>query len=740
MGHVPDVSPRLGIQANSGPDVPLANPVYLSDSAAFVLRQRSRAARALVSEHVGTVTCNCLLCRRAARDRVQPELSLPWLQATQAARIAVTQDVEDPGERPSTAGSICSSTALGLRRAKEKKVSTYPPQTAVRIDEARKHIRWAREEQAQPAQRPETEQEAKQWREAAIRSHSCLARLRAAEQELAQLTSNPVGKGSLDELNDAFAEKQQELADADAEAQAAREELERLGPDSDIEEAARLAAERAGVALQPRGFVWLLKVAAACAPVETNADPLDTHSDVRAYTRLSTSSFRTEGVSLEAQLGVRIPDTVILHKGKPQRRFSLDSQGRVQVTPMKSSAELLRVLKEFAKRATRPRTSASGHGVRASTPATRRPTAKRMPKSQSTGTIKRLGSAPTLTWEDDGRGTGMAASPVAEVAVLHYRMEGMEEGWYTPLPYEERPRSSQQTRSVEARGPVRSPTVRLMTYAEAMAQMQGVGKLPHDFWEEIRLLQVPVQSATIGATTRYILYDFNSGSVHNIEPQEQVPRGQLLSGPSSQTRNVGLRSREEALRVAAVPQRLNDWLFRSRRGQNYHTLVRGRFEFILDEADGALWLVHASRLFLERRREVPDPPPPAEEVRYFAEEEFAQLMRQEELRLSQNIKRFVNPDAGGADGMPTFTLNAADRLGGARIPQELSKYYEAGNFMLQHYAESKAAEAKSQEPAGSGGRAVGLQVWFRRWAKGAGRRQPRHRQALAGAAAAHSGT
>lgn len=364
-----------------------------------------------------------------------------------------------------------------------------------------------------------------------------------------------------------------------------------------------------------------------------------------------------------------------------------------------------------------------------------------MPRSQSTGTIKRLVPITQPTWGDDGRGAGMAANPVAEVAVLHYRMEGMEEGWYTPLPDEERPRSSPQTRSVEDRGVGRSSTVRLMTYAEAMAQMKGVGKLPHDFWEEIRLLQYPVQSAKVGTATRYILYDFNSGSAHNIEPQEQVPWGSLLSGPASQTRNIGLRSREEALRVAAVPQRLNDWLFRSKRGQHYHKLLRGRFEFILDEADGALWLVHASRLFLERRKEVPDRRPPVEEVRYFAEEEFAQLMKAEELRLSQNIKRFVNSDAGGsgADGKPAFTLNAADRLGGAKIPQELSKYYEASNFMLQHYAESKAAEANGQEPTGGGGRAVGLQVWFRRWAQGAGRRQPRNRKALAGAAATHSG-
>ncbi|CAK0854217.1 unnamed protein product [Prorocentrum cordatum] len=64
---------------------------------------------------------------------------------------------------------------------------------------------------------------------------------------------------------------------------------------------------------------------------------------------------------LKRELGVKIPETVILEiKGKPKRRYHMDSEGLLQAASMKTSAELLRVLRDFVRRAGRPRLPAAG--------------------------------------------------------------------------------------------------------------------------------------------------------------------------------------------------------------------------------------------------------------------------------------------------------------------------------------------------------------------------------------------
>jgi len=163
----------------------------------------------------------------------------------------------------------------------------------------------------------------------------------------------------------------------------------------------------------------------------------------------------------------------------------------------------------------------------------------------------------------------------------------------------------------------------------------------------------------------------------------------------------------------------------------------------LDEADGTLWLVNASRLVLERRSETEKKKSNVEdEVRYFEEDDFAQLMDEEDLRLTQNIKRFVNQDPASPREVgqtPTFKLRDADRYAGVRVPEELLTFYWAEQEMLRQYTEEVANQTDRKPSPWGGGRAVGLHTWFRWWARASGlrgRRLQRPRAAGGGGAEA----
>ncbi|CAE8619315.1 unnamed protein product, partial [Polarella glacialis] len=211
--------------------------------------------------------------------------------------------------------------------------------------------------------------------------------------------------------------------------------------------------------LVSRDFVWLLRVMADAAA----ADPADADQKANSrYSGFDLADPKKHERSLQGLMGVMIPETVVLEKGKPRKRYVLDAAGRVQVTRMKTSAELLRVLREFVKKATKPRvTGADGRrdpttpctgGSRPATGAMRpgkgqghgspSPGAgKGMRQSRSEGSLSASLPAP------DGLSVGFggpAAAPLAEVAVLHYN-DGMS---------------------------------RLMMCAEALSQMKGASKLP----------------------------------------------------------------------------------------------------------------------------------------------------------------------------------------------------------------------------------------------------------------------
>jgi len=619
----------------------------------------------------------------------------------------------------------------------------HTPPTATKIDEARKQIRYAREAHELPHAVDRAKGQV--WRDVAFRQHRCLAELRACEQELAHLQDAVSSQGPSEDLASTMAKKQQEVDQASSKVIEAEEDLENV--DAEYQgsegETCTLNADLQSVTMQPKGFVWFLKVAAAMAPTPEEA-PANADLEQRGSSRPSkdNSSFMPAGAAsgtLEELLGIRIPDTVFLKKGKPTRRYSLDAEGRVQVTRMKTSAELLRVLRDFVRKAIRPRMPAVVRVAEAfdclskgSLPAHKLSAAPGMggngtmqakmgSRSRSDGALKGR-AAKSSSSISDLLGPGMAggANPLTEVAVLHYCADEDEQ----PSLFHSTHLSLSNVRYDDS---ARRGAVRLMTYVEALAQLKGASKLPRAFWQNIRVLQTPIQSAAAGVTTRYITYSYDAALAGEIDPQEPVPLGGFQAG------SEGPQSREEAARVAAVPRKVNEYLLRCKKGQFYLSLVSGQFEFVLDEADGTLWLVNASRLVIERRQEPKQKDPKVAEVKYFEEEEFTQLLREEDLRLTQNIKRFVNTDPAtpkSPDGMPTFTLNAADRLRGVRVPEELMTFYAAEHEMVRYYKEEVVRMMERAEGVSTdSGRSVSLPAFFRFWARACGLRGRRkHRR------------
>jgi len=391
-----------------------------------------------------------------------------------------------------------------------------------------------------------------------------------------------------------------------------------------------------------------------------------------------------------------LPDTVILEKGKPKRRYHIDPAGRIQVTRMKTSAELLRVLRDFVRKAIKPREPASRQESKDS---------KALGGSRSEGSLQAVAGisstgmamASTLDSRTSSAGPPSVPIPQIEVAVLCYD-DGLS---------------------------------RLMMLAEAVSQIRGASKLPREFWQHIHVLQVPIQSRKAGIPTRYITYSFdiNNGG---LDPQEPMPLGggaRLRLRSASRTasgRNWALAQKSaesEAARLAAVPKRLNDHL-RSKSRRVGMEIVQGQFEFVLDEADGTLWLANASNLrcrFLPKSSSEDKNGANSEEevVRFFEEEEFEEELRDTEKKMEQLRKRFGGDPgvAHGGTGVSGITVSASDQLAGVRVPNNLVRFYQEEEKMLRYYEDEVRVLALRPLKPLAEGRAVGLGCWFRRWVK-----------------------
>ncbi|CAK9013806.1 Alpha/beta hydrolase domain-containing protein 17C [Durusdinium trenchii] len=511
-----------------------AKPIFMSDAPGFLQRQRARAAKHLVSEHAGTITCRCQKCILAAEARTGPTISSEW-------PLPPVKSAED------SAGFL----TVGQVRAVPSRTLREQKGTSGRLEESL--VQW--------------------------------------------------------------------------------------------------------------DFTWLLRVMSELSPSEGGG-----LAGTLSYDGVWTPDPR----SLQGKLGILVPETVILEKGKPKRRYFLDAAGRIGVVRMKTSAELLRVLRDFVRRA------AAQHNERQE----RRSSMRRSSRSEPS-------LARALSPAADAKSTETpSALRQIEVAALHYN-DGLS---------------------------------RQMMLAEAVSQIKGASKLPREFWQRMRMLQVPILSAYPNIPVRYIAYSFdiNSGG---LAPQEPMPLG---GGARIELRTMGKHSQQaesEVARMAAVPKALNEFL-KSKARRVRMEIVKGLFEFVLDEGDSTLWLANASKLrcrFLPKTAQdgVHDETLKSE-VLFFEEEDFEEEMRETESVIEYLKKRFGGDPgvASGGNGVRGIEVSASDQLAGVGVPSNLVNFYEEEEKMLRYYEDEVRIMALRRERLPQHeSKAVGLGCWFRRWVK-----------------------
>lgn len=435
-----------------------------------------------------------------------------------------------------------------------------------------------------------------------------------------------------------------------------------------------------------RDFFWLLQAVQECCPAID--EPVKRVPAVGRIESVAETERRRYNESLLAKCGFKIPDIVILRNGKPKKRFSLDGSGKMQVEKLQSSAQLLRILRRYVQIAQKSRPLAPAFNPAPS----RKGAVKTLHASQSEPILQKRQS-PSEADAMQQRLSRRGAEPLREAAVLYYD----------------------------------DAAVRYMTTGEALKQMENVSRLPREFWQHIVMLQTPVQASMPDATTRYITYTFDaSSSAEGFEPQAPLP---LLHRRSHSTSNFDQNHGHEATLVAAVPRKINECLAAKKgRYGNGMTIISARFEFVFDEAEGTLWLINVEKLICEQQELcMEDCNSEDDEHRYFKEEEFKELM-QEEQRKHDTLKERWDvqpceqelPHEGDEPPVFQFTSkNAADRLSQKKSPEELEKYFDEREKMLRFYfSEIKSGgvlQARARDNAIN--KAVGLSVWFKRWVK-----------------------
>lgn len=278
---------------------------------------------------------------------------------------------------------------------------------------------------------------------------------------------------------------------------------------------------------------------------------------------------------------------------------------------------------------------------------------------------------------------------------------------------------------------------RVMTSVEAQSQInvgqRSVSKLPKDFWQHIRMMQVPILSMQ---GTHHITYNFNLRTPN--EPQTPLPKTHRRSTSDA---NLAPMLDGGNTRVAKVPREINRLLSERRKGElgAGYELVSGVFEFVHDEADGALWLVNASRLTVRMVAEVVDEEVekgPTEELRYFREAEFALHLQEQECNFKDMKQKFGKDDADSPG-------NSVRRLAGQRkMPEELTAYYDAAQEMHRIYEDEIRHHGRAlggnicQVLGKSYGAFADVRGWFRRWVRAHRRSLDSGARAVAHSAAA----
>jgi hypothetical protein len=346
-----------------------------------------------------------------------------------------------------------------------------------------------------------------------------------------------------------------------------------------------------------RDFFWLLNVLQECCPAlepeQLEAKPARGPGNRSESVQELVKRLHAE--SLIGKFGFKIPDTVIIRSGKPRKRFSMDGHGRMQGEPLNSSAQLLRILRRYVQQAQKRPALAPVYNPRA-----KQAQSPSMHGSTSEPSLPKAGAS---TFPTPGAGVTRAqhfkrmrgAEPFREAAVLHYN----------------------------------DGAVRYMTTNEALKQMENVSRLPKEFWQHVVMLQTPIPVNMSKSTTRYITYCYDASS-GVLEPQ--APLSLVHRRSNSITRGEVEIGQEPAL-VGAIPRKINEALAekKGRYGKST-TLQSGRFEFVLDEGDGTLWLVNADRLVvMQEKAQVENVQNEEnEEIKYFREEDFRESVEEQE--------------------------------------------------------------------------------------------------------------
>jgi hypothetical protein len=442
-----------------------------------------------------------------------------------------------------------------------------------------------------------------------------------------------------------------------------------------------------------RDFFWLLLAIQECCPA---VDAKEVEEPVKRLPPGRLESVveverRRYNESLLGKCGFKLPDTVILRNGKPKKRFSMDGQGRLQVENLKSSAQLLRVLRRYVQIAQKQRPTGPAYNP---VPPRRGAGGKTLQVSHSEPSLQKRASprhADALQNKENApRRRGV--EPLREAAVLYYD----------------------------------DFAVRYMTTGEAIKQMENVSRLPREFWQHVAMLQTPVAASRPDTVTRYITYTFDAGSsAEGFEPQAPLP---LLNRRSNSITNFESHGHEAAL-VAAVPRKINECLAAKRgRYGNGMAIISGRFEFVFDEAECALWLINVEKLICEQQElRMEECNSEEDEIRYFKEDEFKDLMEEEQRKHDTLKDRWeVTPPEQElpheGESPPTFQFSAklaSDRVGGTKSPEELVKYFDEREKMLRFYFKEIKSGGVDQERARNVAvnKAVGLSIWFKRWVK-----------------------
>jgi len=454
--------------------------------------------------------------------------------------------------------------------------------------------------------------------------------------------------------------------------------------------------------VERREYFWLLNAVQECCPASDPNAPEVEPARKPVGREAENTLKRLKEESLVGKFGFKIPDTVILRNGKPRKRFSMDAQGRIAVEKLNSSAQLLRILRRYVQLAQKR--------------------AALLPFCEAPRARSQLGRSPSPEGQKGfpAGGSCVIGGKVMSASRSEPSLRGSAKRPFQPRQQEMLPSRELRECAVlyYADG-----AVRYMTTAEAVKQMENVSRLPKEFWQHVVMLQtpVPVMGSRPDLATRYITYNFDAGS-EGFEPQAPLP---LVHRRSNSISHVDFARGQEAPIVAAVPRKINTGLATKRgRYGNGAGIISGRFEFVLDEADGSLWLINAEKLVVEHQKaQVEDSNSEEDDqIRYFKEDDFREFMQEQEKTWDGLKQRWECKEhtTGSDDEPPTFELvsrNAADRLAGVKSPDELLKYYQAENKMLRYYENLKKEEREANIIATSGQRAFGLCIWFKRWVR-----------------------